>query len=229
MNACDWLHPAALLWQHACSFQILSVLYICVTAVLCAVLAQEYSHLQKLEKAYASGAPTVSDSVYDAMKVELLHKARTEHPTSTVAQRLESEVGSPVSQHSPLAKAEHTEAFGGRLRSLAAAHSATEVRAWWEKNIEPHFGANSADAVQVVLEPKVDGLTMRATFRDGDCIQVRQPQSSMTIFKWICGEHGLVLLHAVTSQILSLCISCVFASTAEHRASCGVLLCADIH
>ena len=128
----------------------------------------------------------MTDSVYDSMKAQLLRKARSEHPSGTIAQRLEDAVGSPVSQHSPLAKVEHTEAFGGRLKSLAAAHSATEVRAWWERNIEPHFAARGADAVEVVLEPKVDGLTMRATYRDGNCIQVLQTQPSPEVLCMWC-------------------------------------------
>ncbi|NJR42749.1 MAG: hypothetical protein HC767_08865 [Akkermansiaceae bacterium] len=133
---------------------------------------KEFHHLQQLEKAYASGSPMVSDPVYDSLKVQLLHKARAHGLTSTIVQHLESDVGSPVSQSSTLAKAEHTPEFGGRLKSLAAAHSAAEVRAWWERNIEPHFVGKAADDLEVVLEPKVDGLTMRATYRDGECAQV---------------------------------------------------------
>lgn len=141
---------------------------------------QEYSHLQKLERAYVGGAPMVSDSVYDSMKVQLLRKARAQDADSMVVERLESAVGAPVSHHSPLAKVEHTVEFGGRLRSLAAAHSAAEVRAWWVRNIEPHFGGQRMDDVEVVLEPKVDGLTMRATYRDGNCIQVLHPAHTIT-------------------------------------------------
>lgn len=133
---------------------------------------QEYSHLQKLEKAYARGAPIESDSVYDSLKLQLLEKARKAPASTALAKHLETAVGTPVSQSSQLAKVEHTAEFGGRLKSLAAAHSAEEVRAWWERSIEPHFGTADVD---IVLEPKVDGLTMRATYRDGNCIQVMYP------------------------------------------------------
>jgi NAD-dependent DNA ligase len=153
--------------------------------VLYADLMQEYSHLQNLEQAYASGAPIVSDSVYDSLKAQLLQKARTQDPASTVVRRLESAVGASVSHSSPLAKVEHTAEFGGRLKSLAAAHSATEVRAWWERNIVPHFRGGGIDNLEVVLEPKVDGLTMRATYRDGNCFQVLHPACTQTAATYV--------------------------------------------
>jgi NAD-dependent DNA ligase len=110
--------------------------------------------------------------VYDSLKAQLLHKARGENPTSTVVKRLVSAVGVSVSEGSPLAKVEHTAEFGGALKSLASAHSAKQVRAWWDRNIVPNFRGVSTDELEVVLEPKVDGLTMRATYRNGSCIQV---------------------------------------------------------
>lgn len=143
-----------------------------VTFALNADVMQDASYLRKLEEGYAKGTPSVPDSVYDSLKTQVMRRALAEDPTGPVASHLQSTVGAPVSQNSPLSKVQHTKDVGGRLKSLSAAHSAAEVRSWWERNIVPHFDPKSIDDLEIVLEPKVDGLTMRATYRNGKCIQV---------------------------------------------------------
>ena len=65
----------------------------------------------------------------------------------------------------------HTEARGGRLLSLASVHSADELRTWWQRNVTATLGPCAA----IIVEPKVDGLTLRLTYEGGHLIEVRPP------------------------------------------------------
>lgn len=64
----------------------------------------------------------------------------------------------------------HTEARGGRLLSLAAVHSADELRTWWRRSVAAVLGPDAAS----VVEPKVDGLTLRLTYESGRLVEVRR-------------------------------------------------------
>lgn len=143
------------------------------TPNLHAELAEEREHLQALSAAYYSGSPEAADATFDALKQAY------ERDVSLVSQQdasgadlsLADTVGAPVAV-AAIAKAEHTSGRGGRLLSLAAVHSAAEVRTWWQRNVQAHFGETRVEAVEVAVEPKVDGLTLRASYEGGTCVQV---------------------------------------------------------
>jgi NAD-dependent DNA ligase len=61
----------------------------------------------------------------------------------------------------------HTEARGGELLSLASVHSVEELRSWWERAVVANVGD-----VPIVVEPKVDGLTMRVSYESGKLVEV---------------------------------------------------------
>jgi NAD-dependent DNA ligase adenylation domain len=130
--------------------------------------------------AYYSGADSgISDADFDARKAYHANALETlwhaAHPAAA-ALALASPVGAPVARDGPLCKVRHDAAHGGRLLSLDAMHSASEVRQrWWQATVEPAVLAHGLDpsTVELVVEPKIDGLTLRATYRDGVCVQVR--------------------------------------------------------
>lgn len=136
-------------------------------------LAAEREHLQALSAAYYSGSAGTSDAAFDALKTAYQHDVSlvAGQGDGGAALSLDDTVGAPVAGG---AKAEHSAARGGRLLSLAAVHSAAEVRTWWARHVEAHFGGG-LQAVEVAVEPKVDGLTLRASYEDGVCVQVRPP------------------------------------------------------
>lgn len=145
-------------------------------------LAEQRQHLQALSSAYYAGCPAASDAAFDALKAAFEHDVEeaTQLGTETSGLSLADAVGAPAAV-AALAKAEHTAQRGGRLLSLAAVHSADEVRTWWQRNVEPHVREAGSEAAEVAVEPKVDGLTLRATYRDGVCVQVRRCDSCLLL------------------------------------------------
>lgn len=69
-----------------------------------------------------------------------------------------------------IAQVEHTAARGGRLLSLAAVHSEEELRTWWRRHVTDVLGSDQ-DA-SIVVEPKVDGLTLRLSYENGELVEV---------------------------------------------------------
>jgi NAD-dependent DNA ligase len=138
-------------------------------------LSQHRKHLLQLEEAYAAGHPLEADEVYDSLKEQYKRELKDANVRSKQAWQLEVGVGAPLDASSPLVKVQHSPARGGRLLSLAAAHSEDEVRAWWVRNIDAYSSAKkvAANDVKVVVEPKVDGLTVRASYENGSCVEVR--------------------------------------------------------
>jgi NAD-dependent DNA ligase len=124
---------------------------------------------------YSSDAPRVSDAEYDALKRNFQARLQNAVDAGIDTSGLEfSGVGAPVATGGGLAKAEHTAARGGRLLSLAAARDEGGVREWWRRNIAPFYTARGKEdkEIEVIVEPKVDGLTLRATYENGKCVQV---------------------------------------------------------
>lgn len=179
---------------------------------LVAGLTEERSHLQSLSAAYYDGSPAAADATFDALK------SNFERDVAQAAQRgadigglsLADTVGAPAAV-TALAKAEHSAERGGRLLSLAAVHSAEEVRMWWRRNIQPHLGEALSEDVEVVVEPKVDGLTLRASYQDGICEQVCicSPGLRIRHARGICTWH----LHMSPTRS----VPDAAASVSEHR------------
>eukprot|EP00892_Ulva_mutabilis_P003460 jgi/Ulvmu1/1486/UM011_0216.1 len=131
--------------------------------------------LNELSAAYYEGAPKVSDERFDAFKEYFEgHAADLKHRGIDTAGLALSEVGAPPPPGTALAKAEHSAERGGRLLSLAAVHSAREVRVWWARCADTFLMEKgwTADRLYLAVEPKVDGLTLRASYRAGACVQV---------------------------------------------------------
>jgi NAD-dependent DNA ligase len=62
---------------------------------------------------------------------------------------------------------QHSAARGGELLSLASVHSAEELRTWWDRAVVAKLGD-----VAIVVEPKVDGLTLRVSYEAGQLVEV---------------------------------------------------------
>ncbi len=109
---------------------------------------------------YVLADPVISDAEYDALMDELAALEQTyptlitpDSPTQRVAQ-------APVEG---LTKVDHP----APILSLAAAKSAEEVRAWWERISKLFPPDLDPEQVDLVVEPKIDGLTVVLTYEDG--------------------------------------------------------------
>jgi len=109
---------------------------------------------------YVLADPVISDAEYDALMDELaaLEQAyptliTSDSPTQRVAE-------APVEG---LTKVDHP----APILSLAAAKSTEEVRAWWERISKLFPPDLDLEQVDLVVEPKIDGLTVVLTYEDG--------------------------------------------------------------
>ena len=109
---------------------------------------------------YVLADPIVSDAEYDALVEQLIEMERAypelitpDSPTQRVAE-------TPIDG---LTKTSHV----APILSLAAAKDADEVRAWWERVSKLLPPGRSPGDVDFVVEPKIDGLTVVLTYRDG--------------------------------------------------------------
>ena len=88
---------------------------------------------------------------------------------------------------------EHTAERGGRLLSLAAVHSEADLRTWWRRHVTDVLGDEGG--ASVVVEPKVDGLTLRLSYEGGKLIEVRaDPLASEQDYLRDVDRHGVALL-----------------------------------
>lgn len=99
---------------------------------------------------YAEDDPEITDAEYDAM-TRALKRAEAEHPDWAVPDSPARTVGKETG--AGLGKTKHVRA----LLSLDDLFDKADVKAWWE----------AAGCPEVGVEPKIDGLTMALTYRDG--------------------------------------------------------------
>jgi DNA ligase (NAD+) len=110
---------------------------------------------------YVLDAPEIDDARYDALYREL-QALEAEHPELRTPDSPTQRVGS-----APLAKFEHVRHLEAML-SLANARNEEELRAWDQRNgrLLEARGSDTA-ALSYVVEPKIDGLAISLTYRDG--------------------------------------------------------------
>ncbi len=106
---------------------------------------------------YVLDDPEVSDGEYDALMREL-QALEAEHPELQDPDSPTQRVGA-----GPLA-AFGTVEHAVPMLSLSNTFSKEELRAWYERNMVRRLGR---DATGFVLEPKIDGLAVSLTYRDG--------------------------------------------------------------
>jgi hypothetical protein len=164
------------------------------TAQLSLAVQRMQLKLEQLRQGYYAGsAPMVSDEEYDALVVDfraMVGKARSQGVSVQSAEQLLASVGATperqVERNSARARQKkqkagarvgkvrvlqpvrHTAEHGGRLLSLASMHSEEELRSWWLRNVVAVLGRDG----QVVVEPKVDGLTLRLSYDSGKLVEV---------------------------------------------------------
>lgn len=110
---------------------------------------------------FRRATPEITDAAYDALKRELAALER-EHPAAAAA----------VAPLPDLAD-DHTEGFGRAphgtpLLGLEKSYTAAELRAWYAGAVARSGNA----ALKVVVEPKVDGLAVSATYEHGQLVRV---------------------------------------------------------
>src|SRR5512137_1585085 len=107
-------------------------------------------------------APLISDAQYDKLMVEL-RQLEADHPELVTPDSPTQRVGAQPSDK--FAKVRHPRP----ILSLANAFDADGVRAWWERirKLIPEGSPPPA----FVVEPKIDGLTVVLTYRDGVLVQ----------------------------------------------------------
>jgi DNA ligase (NAD+) len=107
-------------------------------------------------------APLISDAQYDKLVAEL-RRLEADHPNLVTPDSPTQRVGAPPSEK--FAKVRHPRP----ILSLANAFSGDEVRAWWERirKLIPE----GSPAPAFVVEPKIDGLTVVLTYREGVLVQ----------------------------------------------------------
>ncbi len=110
---------------------------------------------------YVHDQPTVDDAVYDAW-VRELEALEAAHPDLITPESPTQRVGAPIAtQFSPVT---HREA----MLSLANARGTDELLEWHRRLREALRGAGREDAPdEFVVEPKIDGLAISLTYRDG--------------------------------------------------------------
>jgi DNA ligase (NAD+) len=109
---------------------------------------------------YVLADPVVSDAEYDAL-MEALIELEQAHPELITPDSPTQRVAeSPVEG---LAKTTHP----APILSLASAKDTSEIRAWWERVSKLLPSDRSANEVDFVVEPKIDGLTVVLTYENG--------------------------------------------------------------
>lgn len=108
-------------------------------------------------------APTISDAEYDALFHEL-RALEAAHPEMITPDSPTQRVGAPAAEG--FAKVAHPRP----ILSLANAFDAADARAWRERLLRHAESLGLAErtaAARFVVEPKIDGLTVVLTYRDG--------------------------------------------------------------
>ncbi len=130
---------------------------------------EEYAELQRLKaeihyhvyRYHVLDAPVISDLEYDRM-VERLKQIEAAHPEWVTPDSPSQRVGGAVSER--FAKVRHP----APILSLGNAFGVDELLAWVERTARLDERVRSAD---FVVEPKIDGLTVVLTYRDGVFVQ----------------------------------------------------------
>jgi DNA ligase (NAD+) len=126
--------------------------------------AQRAAQLRELitghsEAYYVHDEPMIPDADYDALVLELRELERV-HPEVGASE--EQRVGAPASAvFSPV---RHAEA----MLSLDNVFDVDELRAWSERVVK---GLGETAPLQFSVEPKIDGLALSITYRDGRLVQ----------------------------------------------------------
>lgn len=115
---------------------------------------------------YNGGIHLMSDREFDDLRKEH-EKARTEHPDDPVWQdTILDQIGAPAAEWSGFAKVAHSVPMLSLDNVFVGeGNDVSEVLAWIHK-------MRAAGVTTVVLEPKIDGLSARATYRDGELVSV---------------------------------------------------------
>ena len=116
---------------------------------------------QHIYRYHVLDAPIISDVEYDKL-VERLKQLELKYPEWITSDSPSQRVGGAVSEK--FAKVRHT----GPILSLGNAFSVEDVYAWVERLAKIDERVRSAD---FVVEPKIDGLTVVLTYRDGVFLQ----------------------------------------------------------
>lgn len=116
---------------------------------------------QHIYRYHVLDAPTISDAEYDRM-VEQLKRLEATYPEWITADSPSQRVGGAVSEK--FAKVRHA----APILSLGNAFLLEDVIAWIERLAKIDDRVLSAD---FVVEPKIDGLTVVLTYRDGVFVQ----------------------------------------------------------
>ncbi len=122
----------------------------------------EHSH-----RYHVLDAPTISDAEYDALLREL-RVLEAAHPALITPDSPTQRVGAPSAEG--FAKVAHPRP----ILSLANAFDAADVRAWRERLLRHAESLGLTErmaATRFVVEPKIDGLTVVLTYRDGVFVQ----------------------------------------------------------
>ena len=119
-------------------------------------LLQHHAHLY-----YVLDAPEIDDAAYDALYREL-QQLEAAHPELVTPDSPTQRVGSAPLEK--FAQVRHLEP----MLSLANARNEDELLAWDQRNRRFLEGRDLGDArMTYVVEPKIDGLAISLTFRDG--------------------------------------------------------------
>jgi NAD-dependent DNA ligase adenylation domain len=169
-------------------------------------LGLQLEMLQQQRASYYAGTSVVSDEVYDALLANFkaaVQLAEQRGDDVKSSKQFLASVGAPPPTQSALAPpgerkprkpqhvdvsrgdraaaiqpVRHTPERGGRLLSLAAVHSEAELRTWWQRNVTHVLGTGAASS-SIVVEPKVDGLTLRLSYEGGKLVEVRTESSAL--------------------------------------------------
>lgn len=108
---------------------------------------------------YGDDAPTISDAAYDALEREL-RDLEAEHPELVEPDSPTQTVGAARAD-TGFASVQHRE----RMMSLDNAFGIAEVESWLARI------AKEAGALEIVCEPKIDGLSISLTYENGELTQ----------------------------------------------------------
>jgi len=112
---------------------------------------------QHIYRYHVLSAPIISDAEYDALYREL-QTIESEHPDLTTPDSPTQRVGGAASDK--FAKVRHP----APILSLANAFGADDARAWFERIVKLD---DRVRAAKLVVEPKIDGLTVVLHYEDG--------------------------------------------------------------
>jgi len=134
------------------------------------------SRLEAAKAAYYNAEPLMSDAAFDTLQRDFRKRlaAAQSSGVDTSAVRAERALGVGAPVAGGARPSEHSADKGGALLSLAAEHDEAGVRRWFQRSVAPLFAQRQVDpsSVSLVVEPKVDGLTLRATYRGGKLWEV---------------------------------------------------------